>query len=286
MTPSIRHPAVAGSFYPSDPHELEALLKALLKSAPEKSAAQGNIKAIMVPHAGYRYSGRVAAAAYNALRHRSFQTVFIMGNAHAHLFEGIALDGNQSWMSPLGEVPLQTGLIEQLHREHPELVFLATRAHQRDHILEVQLPFLQHCLKPGFSIVPMLFGNNPPDIYRSAAAILETVLQQNDLVIVSTDLSHYPSYHDATTIDKQTLKHIVNKEREALDRHVQETLQQNIPNEETLFCGPDAVRTLLQLARHFGWEANLLCYANSGDSPGADRDAVVGYGAVEFHEPA
>ncbi len=284
MAPSTRHPAFSGSFYPSDPNELTALIAALLESRPEKKPEKRKIRAIMVPHAGYSYSGDVAAVAYNALSNCTVQTIFLIGNAHSALFEGIALDENETWTSPLGNVPVNTALVRKLHERYPEFVQLSKRAHLSDHILEVQLPFLQHSLEPGFSIVPLLFGNNPPEIYDTCATILSSVLQTGDLVIASTDLSHYPSFHNANVVDSRTLEYIARKDINGLEKHVQRTLMQNIPREETLFCGPDTIKTLLQLAKRFGWTTEVLCYANSGNKSFGDRETVVGYGSVAFFD--
>ncbi len=284
MEPMIRYPAVAESFYPSDPAELETCVADLLKNAPSDDLEDKRIKAIMVPHAGYDFSGLVAAAAYGTLRHRSFQTVLMMGDAHAYRFGGIALDGHETWESPLGRVPVNTDLAEKLRESCPEFIMYSNTAHYSDHILEVQLPFLQLSLKPGFTLLPMLFGENPPDIYHTAFKLLRDVLGPDDLVIASTDLSHYPSWNDACTVDRKTIRFIVQKDIQGLEKHVKETLQQGIAHEVTLFCGPDCIKTLLQLADHFGWQAKELSYANSGDTPLADKEAVVGYGAVAFYE--
>lgn len=284
METMIRYPAVAESFYPSDPAELETCVADLLKNAPPGDLEDKCIKAIMVPHAGYDFSGLVAAAAYGTLRHRSFQTVLMMGNAHAYRFGGIALDGHEAWESPLGRVPVNTDLAKKLCESCPEFIMYSNTAHYSDHILEVQLPFLQLSLKPGFTLLSMLFGENPPDIYHTAFKLLRDVLGPDDLVIASTDLSHYPSWNDACTIDRKTIRFIVQKDIQGLEKHAKETLQQGIAHEVTLFCGPDCIKTLLQLADHFGWQAKELSYANSGDTPLADKEAVVGYGAVAFYE--
>lgn len=284
MEPTIRYPAVAESFYPFDSAELKALVADLLKNAPADDLENRNIKAIMVPHAGYEFSGSVAAAAYSTLRHRSFQTVVIMGNAHAYRFDGVALDGHEIWESPLGRVPVNTALAKKLCEGYPELVMYSNTAHYSDHILEVQLPFLQLSLKPGFTILPLLFGEHPPDIYHTAVKLLLELLRPDDLIIASTDLSHYPPWNDAGAIDRETIHCIVRKNIGELERHARETLEKGIPHEVTLFCGPDGLKTLLQLAAHFGWEAKELSYANSGDVLPTDREAVVGYGAVVFYE--
>lgn len=283
MEHSTRHPAVSGSFYPSDPQKLRNLVNGFLRNAPAEHAENANTRAIIVPHAGYRFSGSTAATAYSILRNRSCKTVFLIGNAHYCPFEGIALDSNLLWESPLGRVRVNRSLAEELQGKHPELFFFSEPAHRPDHILEVQLPFIQCVLKRGFTILPMLFGKNPSDIYLTATTFLLDVLQPDDILIVSTDLSHYPSAHDASSIDRKTLDCIVKKDIPGLERHVRATMELNVPHEETLFCGPDAIKTLMRLALLEGWTAKPLRYANSGDGPFADKKAVVGYAAAAFN---
>ncbi len=282
MESTVRFPAAAGSFYPSDPSRLQTAVDDLLKTTCTEHP--GNIRALVVPHAGYRFSGATAAAAYSVLRNRPYKTVFIMGNTHAQCFEGIAIDGHHIWRSPLGDVPVNTALAVQLRDNYPELVSLSTTAHQSDHVLEVQLPFLQRSLSTGFSILPMLFGSNPGDIYQTSAKMLLTELGTDDLIIASTDLSHYPSMSDAVAIDRETMRYIVKKDIMGLEKHERETLQRHIPREVTLFCGPDGLKTVMLAADHLSLQATALHYTSSGDAPFADRESVVGYGAVAFHE--
>ncbi len=286
MRPDIRYPAVAESFYPSDSAELEKTVLKLLDDAPVPPAAVGNrkIRGIMVPHAGYSFSGKVAASAYKLLRGKSFDTVYLLGNAHAYVFAGVALDGHAIWQTPLGQVPLNTTAVKRLRNRAPDLANVLNIAHHSDHILEVHIPLLQCTLKPGFRILPLLFGENPPNIYRKAAELLKETLGPEDLLIASTDLSHYPSYDDACGIDRKTLEHIIAMDIEGLDKHVRKTMKRNIPHEDALFCGPDGLKTVLEIAGRSGWKSRKLLYSNSGDSMYHDRDAVVGYGAVAFFE--
>ena len=286
MKSAIRYPAVAESFYPSDSAELEKTVTNLLDDAPAPPAALSDrtIRAIMVPHAGYSFSGKVAASAYRLLRGKSFDTVYLLGNAHAYIFDGVALDGHETWQSPLGKVLLNSTAAQKLQHMAPGLVTVLNIAHHSDHTLEVHIPFLQCTLKPGFRILPLLFGENPPDIYRKAAELLKETLGPEDLLVASTDLSHYPSYDDACGIDRKTLEHITAMDIEGLDRHVRKTMKRNIPHEDALFCGPDGLRTVLETAGRSGWQSREILYSNSGDAMFHDRDAVVGYGAVVFHD--
>jgi AmmeMemoRadiSam system protein B len=282
MQHNTRYPAVAEEFYPSGKHELETLLGELAE--PETSTQSAATRALIVPHAAYRYSGSVAAGAFSKVAGRSCSTVVLMGDAHAYLFDGIAIDPHDYWHSPLGEVPVDPKMGRVLTERSNGLFHELDIAHHCDHVLEVQIPFLQHLLEPGFSILPVLFGRNDAGIYRTAAEHLLTVLGNNDLLIASTDLSHYPSYRDAAKIDRVTLEHMANRDIEGLESHEREIRQRTIPGATSTFCSPEAVKTLLEVARIRGWQAGEPVYRNSGDAMHDDRLAVVGYGSIAFHQ--
>ncbi len=278
---NIRTPAVAGSFYPDDPPELRALLDKLF-AVKNAASAQAAPKALIVPHAGYRFSGTLTAQAFATLQGHRTRTVVLLGNAHAALFDGIAIDPHDGWRTPLGIVPVEATMRTRLTELDPERYHQSDAAHRRDHVLEVQLPLLQHVLQPGFTILPLLFGQNPDSAYRQCAENLLSMLSADDLLIASSDLSHYPPYRDAQAIDRQTLELIVKLDIDGMERHERETMQRGIPGLGTAFCGPDAVKTLLAIGHSLGWKGEILACCNSGDIQPASRDAVVGYGAVIF----
>jgi MEMO1 family protein len=283
MQPNVRHPSVAEEFYPSDPRKLEELLSSLFSKASRQSVGN-RVKAIIVPHAAYRYSGEISAKAFTSVMGSSYRTVILMGNAHAYLFDGIAIDGHDVWSSPLGDVPIDREKSRHLTGLAPDRFHELDIAHHCDHVLEVQLPFLQHALSPGFSILPLLFGENRPDVYRIAADNVIKVMTGDELLVASTDLSHYPSYRDARNIDNTTLEHMSRMDIEALERHEQEIRQRKIPGATSAFCSPDAVKTLLEICHRVGWKSGEPIYMNSGDAVHDDRQAVVGYGAIAFYE--
>ena len=279
----VRHPAVAEEFYPSDAAELESLISELFANEqPPKGRKKA--KAIIAPHAAYSYSGLVSAKAYAPLAGRAIRTAFIIGNAHSYLFDGIAIDPHEAWETPLGKVPVNLELGRRLAASEGNLVHELDMAHHCDHVLEVHLPFLQHQLKPGFSILPMLFGENRPDVHLAAADLIISVMGDNDLIVASSDLSHYPSYRDASKIDRATLEFMAAMDIDALKRHEEEVTQRKIPGAMSALCSPDAVSTLLEIARRLGWKAGEPAYRNSGDALHDDRLAVVGYGAIAFYE--
>jgi MEMO1 family protein len=283
MQPNVRNPAVAGAFYPGNPAEIEAMLAKLFdRNSP--SLQQPAPKALIAPHAGWSYSAAVATAAYRSVAGRAFRTVALLGNAHAARFDGIALDPHAAWRTPLGDAPVDAAMRRKLIELDPGLFHESETAHRRDHVLEVQLPFLQHALRTGFKILPMLFGRNLAGVYRQCADRLLSVISDTDLLVASSDLSHYPSANDAETIDHETLQLMAALDIAGLERHESSVMQRGTPGLETPFCGPDAVKTVLEIGRRKGWRGELLARRDSGDAGEGDRSSVVGYGAVVFRE--
>jgi AmmeMemoRadiSam system protein B/AmmeMemoRadiSam system protein A len=321
MPKIIRRPAVAGQFYPADEGELREIIDRYLENAetPQPPFIRGatppnpplrkgrvistllvkggeggfkgvEVMAVIVPHAGYVFSGSVAAYAYKELKGRKIKTAVLVGNAHSAYFQGIAVDDSDVWQTPLGLVEVDKNFAEKLMRADKAISFNG-EAHQNEHSLEVQLPFLQTVLTTGFKIVPILFGNEAEPSSESSelgslsgklARALPIILREDDLVVISSDMSHYPSYKDAERIDNQTLELIKTGDMAGLERHISEVENENVPNEQTLLCGIDGVKTIMELANIMGWQAEILKYANSGDSSYGDKESVVGYGAVAY----
>ena len=280
---NIRRSAVAGGFYPGDKATLEKNVDTMLLDAnPPK--IEGSIRAIMVPHAGYVFSGPVAASAYKELEGRDIQTVILIGNGHRHYFDGIAVYAKGAFETPLGLVPVDEAFTAKLLASDP---VLADRPdiHEDDHVLEVQLPFLQRVLK-NFKIVPILFSGDSPDLARKLAKILPPLMNDKTLIVASTDMSHYPPYTDAAAADKKTLDAILTGKMENLETTLKTLAADHVPQAETFLCSPDGVRVAMLLAQSSGdIKPVLLKYANSGDSPIGEKGRVVGYGAVAFVAP-
>lgn len=278
MPKTLRLPVVAGQFYLDDPVELENEIKNYLKKAKIENSSN-IVRALIVPHAGYIYSGQVAAYAYKQISNREYERVILIGNAHAAYFFGIAIDNSDGWETPLGKIEIDIEWSSKLVKASDKIK-INQEVHLDEHSLEVQLPFLQTILKPGFKIVPILFGQNEDD-YKVLAEVLAANLSEKDLVIVSTDLSHYPSYNDANKIDQETLETIKSGDVNKFEKYSIKTEDKDIINEQTLICGVDGVKTIMELAKLKKWSAQILKYANSGDSSGS-REQVVGYGAAAF----
>lgn len=261
--PHTRPPAVAGSFYPLDPVELNAMLQGFLAGVPDDP--QGAPKAIIAPHAGYIYSGPIAASAYAQLRSAAqrIHRVVLLGPSHRVGFRGIAICSADAYASPLGSVSIDRAALSTL-ADLP-FVQLLDQAHQFEHSLEVHLPFLQTVLKE-FTLVPLVAGNATP---QEVATVLERLWGgEETLIVISSDLSHYHSYEAARHRDSATSEAITGLR------------YQNIAGDDACGCVP--VNGLLHLAKQRGLHCTVLDLRNSGDTAGP-RDRVVGYGAYAFH---
>lgn len=254
----VRKPAVAGQFYSRDPRELSAAVATLLNEAQDRSTPAP--KALIVPHAGYIYSGPVAASGYACLApyRERYSRVVLLGPCHSVPFSGIALCDADAYATPIGEVPLDQRAVAAL--EFPG-VRIYDAAHQYEHSLEVHLPFLQAVLAE-FVLVPVVVGDAAPEL---VAKVLDALWGGPEtLIVISTDLSHYRPYDDARTLDAATCT--------AIERLDPESLTHDSA------CGATPVAGLLLAARQRDLTVTTLDLRNSGDTNG-DRAAVVGYGA-------
>ncbi len=259
----VRPPAVAGTFYPANANDLQRTVNAYLAQA-----AGGAItpKAIIAPHAGYVYSGPVAASAYKWLdssgANKSIRRVVLLGPAHRTAFPGLATHSADAFLTPLGRIPLDKEGIA-LAATLPQVSILDA-AHQQEHSLEVQLPFLQSALN-NFSLVPFAIGNASP---AESAQVLETLWGGPEtLIVISSDLSHFHNYHTAQKLDLATAEAI-------------ESLQPDKIGYDRA-CGRIGIQALLLLAQKHGLSVQRVDLRNSGDIAGS-RDQVVGYGAWVF----
>jgi len=277
----VRAPVVAGAFYPDDPDLLARQVDHFLDNAPPQSLP-GRVIGLIVPHAGYIFSGQVAAYAYQSVRERAFATVILVGCSHRARYPGASVYARGAYRTPLGTVPVDEVLAGELISRVEGLRYLP-EAHQAEHSLEVELPFLQRILD-RFQIVPVLLGSqsSTEELESLARAIAEAVAGREDVLLVaSTDLSHYPGYDDACRVDRETLEQIAAYRPERLIEHERSCRRGDIPGLQCAMCGTEAVMVVMTAARMMGAdEASILHYANSGDVPAGDQDRVVGYGAV------
>lgn len=262
MPQTHRPPAVAGVFYPASPAALQAGLHALLAAAEAPTLRP---KAILVPHAGYVYSGPVAASAYALLAplRGIISRVVLLGPVHRVWTPGLALPGVAAFDTPLGSLPLDRTALAAI-ADLPQ-VAIHPAAHAEEHSLEVQLPFLQATLGE-FSLLPLAVGGAGAE---AVAEVLERLWGGAEtLIVISSDLSHYLPYAEAVATDRATLAEIMQ-------------LTPHLAGEQA--CGAYPLNGLLLAARRHGLTPHLLDYRNSGDTAG-DKSRVVGYAAVAFTE--
>ena len=275
-----RQPAVAGQFYPGRPDELRRMLDNLFSKAVATKDLP-NVAAIIVPHAGYVYSGEVAASGFNQIDpDRTYDNVFVLGPSHHVGFEGAAVYCSGNFVSPLGTVEVNRGLGEELIKKC-SMFTGRTDAHAYEHSIEVEIPFLQYRLKKHFRIVPIVLGANRPEICREIGEALRPFLHEKNLFVISTDFSHYPKYDDAMRVDKATAKAIMSNVPDNLIRSLRMYEQSGIPNLATCLCGASGVLTLLYMTSQ-GADVSYLPiqYKNSGDVTVGDKEHVVGYYAI------
>ncbi len=258
-----RQPAVAGMFYPGNPATLQHQVKDHLREAKPARHAPS---AIIAPHAGYVYSGPIAGSAYAALtpRRSEIRRVILLGPAHREYVNGIAASTAAAFDTPLGEIPLDRATIRAIVEEL-DFVEFDDRAHELEHSIEVQLPFLQFVLDE-FTLLPFAVGSAQPE---QVDTLLERFWRdRSTLVVISSDLSHYHAYESAQRLDSFTSKKI-----EALD-------PVGLTGDNA--CGQRPICGLLHYAARHGMQCEVLDVRNSGDTAG-DRDRVVGYGAYLFY---
>jgi hypothetical protein len=267
---NIRPPAVAGSFYPGNPGKLATEIDAMLEEALRRNppaADEPLPKAIIVPHAGYVYSGPVAAGAYLRLRRGkgTITRVVLLGPVHRVPVQGLALPAAASFETPLGIVPVDAEAATLL-AGLPQ-VRVSAEAHAWEHSLEVQLPFLQRVLGP-FTLIPLAVGDAAPE--EVAQALERLWGGPETLIVISSDLSHYLPYDTARRIDHET---------------VQELLNLQILGSHEQACGATPVNGIIAAARRKGLVSKLIDLRNSGDTAG-DKERVVGYASIALYEEA
>lgn len=257
---NTRPPAVAGLFYPGEAEILARDVLSMLRAARPSELAP---KVLIVPHAGYIYSGAVAASAYAALRNIAIhiRRVVLLGPTHRVAVRGLALPGGDAFATPLGEVPIDQAAAQSI--AHLPQVTVSPRAHAQEHALEVQLPFLQAILS-DFTLLPLAVGLASAE---EVAEVLELLWGGDEtLLVVSSDLSHYLPYNVAKKIDASTVQKVLG-------------LKHDLSHEEA--CGGTPINGLMLAARRHHLTPHLLDLRNSGDTAGP-RDGVVGYAAFAF----
>lgn len=278
-TDGIRVPAVAGRFYPANPQTLRADIDNLLKETADEG--DGGLQALIVPHAGYVFSGSTAAQGFGQIRPDAvYKRIFLLGPSHQAAFDGASANNAfRHYATPLGNVEVDTATCEALMQADDVFCYLP-EAHRKEHCLEVELPFLQRRLKQMPPIVPIIVSTHRLDKLKRIANALKPYFNAENLFVISSDFSHYPAYEDARYADKVTADAILSGSLTEFLKAIDSNADRQTPNLVTSACGQCPITVLLLMMqdrpdlciRH-------LAYCNSGDSPYGEKDRVVGYHA-------
>jgi AmmeMemoRadiSam system protein B len=279
-----RQPVVSGSFYSADKVTLTKELSELFKNC-KKSPGNSVVRAIISPHAGYIFSGKIAASAYSTInRNRIFKNVFIIGSSHVMHFEGASVFNSGDFITPMGKIEVNRTVANKIIKENRVFNF-PTTAHLQEHSIEVQLPFIQFYFQNDPLIVPIIIGTNNQNTIRKIAEALRPWFTSENLFVISSDFSHYPPYKEAVESDNATALSIASGDPQIFLNTLKENSAKQISGLVTSMCGWTSGLTLLYMAEgNNNLKVILVDYCNSGDSPAGGKDRVVGYHAITMIE--
>lgn len=277
----IRNPAVSGAFYPSDPEELKSMLSTFFQKAGAPTLRE-KPRILICPHAGYTYSGQVAAYSFKEIKNHSYETIILVGPSHVAYFDFASVYNGDCYQTPLGKMPVNKGLAEEITKG-AKFIKLSDKGHtfsvlQRgEHCIEVELPFIQY-IKGNISIVPIILGTMKYEVIQELGKRLGEILKKEDvLIVVSSDLSHYHKYEECNRIDKRLIKQ--------LKRMNPKSFYYGLISKDYEACGGAPITSALIAAKKAGINGiKILKHANSGDVPGAPRSQVVGYLAAAMYK--
>ena len=264
----IKEPNVAGGFYTNDAEDLKALIASFMEVVPV-SKENRNIDGIIVPHAGYIYSGPIAAHSFNEIKNSDYELAVVMAPSHYFNFNGAAVYKGRAFKTPLGNVLIDEESVEFVLSK--EYFKNNSSVFEKEHALEVELPFLKY-INPDIRILPIIFGQNSYESIKKAASILYELSKEKKIILVaSSDLSHYLSYNDAVEMDSRTISLVkALKSKELMDK---------LSNKTSEACGYVPILVAMEYFKQKGSELEVLKYANSGDTAG-DKSRVVGYASM------
>jgi AmmeMemoRadiSam system protein B/AmmeMemoRadiSam system protein A len=279
-----RNPYAAGRFYPADKGSLQKDLASLFMES-RKPEGKDRVRAIICPHAGYVFSGKTAASAFSAIpRNASYKNIFIIGSSHVMSFDGASVYDEGDYVTPLGKAVVNREIAAELKKNSKVFNFPVT-AHAKEHSIEVQVPFIQYYFNNTPPIVPIILGTNSSKTVKQVAEALKPWFTEDNLFIISSDFSHYPSYKDAVEYDRLTATSIKSGKPSVFLRTLDENSGKGIKGLLTSMCGWTSGLTLLYLAEgNDNLVFNIVDYSNSGDSPYGNKDEVVGYNAITLTE--
>jgi AmmeMemoRadiSam system protein B/AmmeMemoRadiSam system protein A len=279
-----RQPVAAGRFYTADKETLKKELTGYFAEC--KKPMEGlNTRAIIVPHAGYVFTGPIAAAAFSATsRVAGYENIFIIGSSHIMAFDGASVYNTGDFITPLGRAVVNMEIGDKLKKDNSVFNF-PTTAHLQDHCLEVQIPFIQYYYTVTPKIIPIIIGTTSTTTIKKIAEALKPYFTSNNLFIISSDFSHYPSYEDGNKADNVTATAIVSGDPAVFLGALKKNSSANIAGLVTSMCGWTSGLTLLDMAEgNKNLEFKRIAYCNSGDSPYGNKDKVVGYNAIALVE--
>jgi AmmeMemoRadiSam system protein B/AmmeMemoRadiSam system protein A len=280
-----REAAVAGKFYPANERELLQELEVLFAQANKLTENRIKnthlIRSIIVPHAGYVFSGLIAASAFTQIKNHQYDRIFIIGSSHHTWFEGASIYYEGHFITPLGKVEIDSVVAKEL-MAFESVVTYNEKAHKDEHSLEVQLPFLQYIMPQKFKIIPIIIGSQSKIIPFKLSELLRPYFTPENLFIISTDLSHYPKYNDAVKIDTLTVEAICKNDPDKFIAQINENEKKRIEGLATSICGWSSVLCLINLTtKEIDINYSPLLYQNSGDiTLYGEKSRVVGYQSI------
>ena len=269
----LRKSVIAGSWYPGESSVLRSDIATYLRNVPDRDL-KGDVLGLIVPHAGYMYSGQVAAHAYKLIQDKKYDAVILIGPSHRVAFSGISIYSQGAYETPLGVIPVDENIACEMKRLSSIIIDLPA-AHAQEHSLEIQLPFLQVVLGV-FSFIPLVMGDQSAATCRELADVIYQVAKDRRVLIVaSSDLSHFHDDQKAKNLDGIVLKYIQNIDAEGL--------LDSLAHDKTEACGGGPMAVTMLTAHKLGARHSLLLkYANSGDVTG-DKSSVVGYASAAYY---
>ena len=281
---SDRQPVAAGRFYPAGRETLSDDVAKLFAECV-KASSGGAVRAIICPHAGYIFSGKVAASAFSAIdRNANFKNIFIIGSSHIMAFEGASVYTTGDFITPLGKAKINREIASRLKAEN-KLFNFPQDAHMQEHSIEVQIPLIQYYFRNVPEIVPIIIGTNSNATIRKLAEILKPWFTPENLFVISSDFSHYPSYKTATEVDKATADAIISGNPQTFLATLKKNSLRNDPGLVTSMCGWTSGLLLLYLSEgNTDLEFKKADYCNSGDTRYGNKEEVVGYNAIVLVE--
>jgi AmmeMemoRadiSam system protein B/AmmeMemoRadiSam system protein A len=278
-----RQPVAAGRFYLADKEALTKDLEDLFRNCV-KAPSGLSVRAIISPHAGYVFSGKIAASAFSAVpQDAGYKNIFIIGSSHVMAFNGASVYNTGDYITPLGKIKVNTQIANQLKTNR--CFNFPVTAHIQEHSIEVQVPFIQFWLRKEISIVPIIIGTDNKNTIKEIANALKPYFTGETLFVISSDFSHYPEYKDAMIADKLTADAIISKNSETFMKTLTNNSSKGYRGLVTSMCGWTSGLALLYLVQD---DPNLtfkkICYCNSGDSQYGNKEEVVGYNALELVE--